>query len=239
VELFQHISESFFPLLYSNRLSSSSPDRHGDTVFMSNSNDAGAFLIGLCLEGFFYGNTSVICALTCTLAKEVHWQLFPGLGLYSGMFAMYLQCPPNGSRTTTIIFYALCLLYVLSTVTFVVELVAYILGEVSNNSICKNIVFLSVAQTYLTESKSLQFNLTIVQTTASGCCSFLAQCILVRINHYLDSSVLFTKIFKDLPLLDRVESKHACRDRSFILGNHILRSVNQFSFNKPISIYRL
>ena len=42
-----------------------------------------------CLEGFFYGKISILCVLTCiTLAKEV--QLFPGQGLYSGIFAMYL-----------------------------------------------------------------------------------------------------------------------------------------------------
>jgi len=78
--------------------------------------------------------------LTCTLAKEV--QLFPGLGLYSGIFAMYLQCLPSESRTATIVFYALCLLYVLSTVNVVVDLANNVLGEiVSNNSFCKNIIF--------------------------------------------------------------------------------------------------
>ena len=96
--------------------------------------EADASFIAICLEGFFYGKISI---LTCTLAKEV--QLFPGPGLYSGIFAMYLQCPTNKSRTAVIL-YAVCLLYVLSTVTFVTDLVALIL-EVSNNSICKNIIF--------------------------------------------------------------------------------------------------
>ena len=46
--------------------------------------------INLCLEGFFFGKISVlICALTFTVAKEV--QLSLGLGIYSGIFAMYLQ----------------------------------------------------------------------------------------------------------------------------------------------------
>ena len=41
----------------------------------------------------------------------------------------------------TIVFYAICLLYILSTLTFVSDLVALIL-EVSNDSICnKNINF--------------------------------------------------------------------------------------------------
>jgi hypothetical protein len=80
--------------------------------------------------------------LTCTLAKEV--QLFPaGLGLYSGIFAMYyLQRSSDKSRTEYIIFYALCVLYILTTVTIVFDLVGYTLKfKVSNTSICKNITF--------------------------------------------------------------------------------------------------
>ena len=105
--------------------------------------DQEAIYIALCLEGFLYGKiVSVLCALTWSLqvAKEV--QLFPGLGFYSGIFAVYLQCPSKTSRMATIVFYALCLLYVLSTATIVSDLVAFIL-EVSNNFICKNIIFSS------------------------------------------------------------------------------------------------
>ena len=90
------------------------------------------YFIAFCIEGFLYGK---ICSSTCTLAKEV--QLFPGLGLYSGIFAMYLQCPSKRSGTAIIHFYAVCLLYVLSTASFVCDLAALIL-QVSNNSICKN-----------------------------------------------------------------------------------------------------
>jgi hypothetical protein len=53
---------------------------------------------------------------------------------------MYLQCESRPG-TATIIFYALCLLYVLSTASIVVDLLANILGVVSNNSTCKNIIF--------------------------------------------------------------------------------------------------
>ena len=81
------------------------------------------------------------CSLPCTLAKEV--QLFPGLGLYSGIFVMYLQCQSDKStgRTTTIVFYAICLLYILSTVSFISDLATATIilePEVSNNSICSN-----------------------------------------------------------------------------------------------------
>ena len=121
-----------FPLLY--YLSSSSPG----TVFMFTFAESG--FIGMCLEWFLYGNISVLFDITCTLAKEV--QLFPGLGLYSGIFAIYLQCLlSKESRTGNMItFCILCILYVLSTATVVSDLLNTLL-QVSNNSICKNIIF--------------------------------------------------------------------------------------------------
>ena len=99
---------------------------------------------------------------------------------------MYFQCQSNNStvRTKTIIFYAICLLYLLSTVNFVSDLVAAIFS-VSNISICcnlacKNFFYISVVQSRIDVPS---FSLQTVQTITSGCCDFLAQCILVRINH--------------------------------------------------------
>jgi hypothetical protein len=88
------------------------------------------FLIDLYLEGFFFGKiVSVLCALTCMLAKEV--QLFLGLGIYSGIFAMYLQCPLKESRTAIVVFYVLCLLYILSMAVVACDILGSIL-QVSN-----------------------------------------------------------------------------------------------------------
>ena len=100
-----------------------------------------SYFISICLEGFLYGKLHAL-ALTCTLAKEV--QLFPGAGLYSGIFALYLQCQSKKTGTAIILFYAVCLLYVLSATSFVSDLVALILEVVSNNFICKIPYFLSV-----------------------------------------------------------------------------------------------
>ena len=101
-----------------------------------------ALYIAICIEGFCFGNLK-ICVLTCTLANEV-----PGLGFYSGIFAIYLQCPSIKSRTTIIVlYYALCLLYVLSTVTFVSDLVSVIL-HVSNYSILRISFLISCAVAY-------------------------------------------------------------------------------------------
>ena len=75
-------------------------------------------------------------------AKEV--QLFPGLGIYSGIFTVYLYfILSKESRTPSIVFYALCLLHVLSTTAVACDLLAFVI-LVSNNSICKsNIFFIS------------------------------------------------------------------------------------------------
>ena len=147
-------------------------------------------LIELSIEWFLYGKISILCVLTCTLFKEV--QSFPGLGIYSGIFAVYLQRPQNKSGTASIIFYALCVLYVLSTVSALLDLVAGMIEIVSNNSICKNIIFKNSVVQILTENsdntqllQSFEFHISIVQGTVSGCCDFLAQSILVRIlNHF-------------------------------------------------------
>ena len=142
--------------------------------------------ISICLEGFLYGK---LCALTCTLAKEV--QLFLGLGFYSGIFAMYLQCLSQKTGTAIILFYAVCLLYVLSGVSFASDIVALVF-YVSNNSICEISFFcISRAQTrFRTLSPQLQTDLlpmlsriSIIQATVGGFCDFLGQCILVRRNH--------------------------------------------------------
>ena len=54
---------------------------------------------------------------------------------------MYLKYASKFTRTAIILFYVLCLLYVLSAASFVSDLVSLLL-EVSDNSICKNIFFL-------------------------------------------------------------------------------------------------
>ena len=146
-------------------------------------------------------------------AKEV--QLFPGLGIYSGIFAIYfkLQFASKDSRTTTIIFYTLCLLYVLSTATVVSDLLNYLVidSDVSNNSICKNIIYLLVMLIHLNtlpvqlqiDLQSTLFRIVIVQTTVSSFCDFIAQCTLVRINHCI-YHLFYSPKSSDLPLLDRV-----------------------------------
>ena len=153
-----HYSNSTY--LFKFPLSFSSPC----TVIMPVISAFDTAFIGLCLEGFFYGKISgVLCSLTCTLAslsaKEV--QLYSGLGLYSGIFALYLRCSSNKStgRTAYVVFFVLCLLHILSTATIICDLVTVIL-EVSNNSICQNIFFYQLCSRLLVHYR---FNLKLTQ----------------------------------------------------------------------------
>ena len=173
---------SLFPLFYYNHLSSLEPSSW--LLYTKR------YSLECVLKGSSTVRYQFLCASTCTLAKED--QLFPGLGLYSGLFAVYLQCSSNNSRTAIIHFYTLCLLYVLSTATVVSDLVIDIF-QVSNNLICKNIHFLSVVQWHintLSFQPELQIDLlpmlshlSIFQRIVIGCCDFIAQCVLVRMKH--------------------------------------------------------
>ena len=94
------------------------------------------------------------------VAKQV--QLFPGLGVYSGIFAIYLQCPSKQSRTltTNIVFYTLCLLYIFCTVSFVGDLVVYAYAVSSNNPIYENNHFYHQLRSLVSIRYRLNFQLT-------------------------------------------------------------------------------
>jgi hypothetical protein len=99
---------------------------------------------------------------------------------------MYLQCPLKESRTAIILFYVLCLLYVLSMATVISDLLQCI-AAVSNNSIRKIIIIqmrIGALSQYQNYSQSTIRYSGIVQAIANGSCDFIAQCILVRINHF-------------------------------------------------------
>ena len=87
------------------------------------------------------------------VAKEV--QLFPaGLGLYSGIFAIYLQSPPKESRTATIIFSVLCLLYILSTATVVTDVLNNIIAVSKRFYLVRTSFFINYADGYQYTSTS-------------------------------------------------------------------------------------
>ena len=164
---------------------------------------------------------------------------------------MYLQCHLNRdkSRTANVVFYVLCLLYVLSAVTVVCDLLQIILG-VSNNLVWKNIIFIiccTVDYQYTVASTSCW--LSTVNVKSHWSCPKHSKYLLwlhLPMHHSTHKSCIYHPFYspkssKDLPLLDRVGSKNSCRDHSFILGNHTLRSVNLLSsfVKRLILIYRI
>ena len=95
--------------------------------------------------------------------------------------------------------------------------------------------FLSVMQTRVStlpqqlqiESQPMFNRLWILQTIATGCCDFIAQGILVRINHFTYHRFIniHLNLHLDLSLLDHVGYEYPCRNSSFNPGNHIHKSV--------------
>ena len=84
------------------------------------------YYLGICLAGFLFGTISVCFTIATPLAKAC---LPPSSGLYSGIFALYLQC--YASRTDTakanyILFYSLCFLYMLSVATIGFDIVSFV-----------------------------------------------------------------------------------------------------------------
>ena len=81
--------------------------------------------LGRCLEGFFFGMISV-AKPKLLLAKAVQRCAIPGI--YSGIFAMYLQhrgSQQGTDRAKNILFYALWVLYGLTTATIIVDVLTF------------------------------------------------------------------------------------------------------------------
>ena len=93
-------------------------------------NEGEEFLyLGVCLAGFLFGKIYVLQSsrpLPVLLAQAVKYSppMFPGI--YSGIFILYLQyhaSKTDNVKANIIIFYALCLLYVLSVATVGIDIV--------------------------------------------------------------------------------------------------------------------
>jgi len=80
-------------------------------------------------------------------------------GIYSGIFAMYLHHYLQSDRRTTLIFYSLCTLYILSIVLIASEL---------------TFSHLPPAQ-----DATWNYNFYVIEVVISGCCDFIAQSILI------------------------------------------------------------
>jgi len=89
--------------------------------------------LGLCIEGLLYG-------------------------LYSGIFIMFLQYHASKNQAdNSILFYALCFLYML----------------------CVAMISADIAASVVIRESSIIYRITIIQVTVFGCYDFLSQCILI------------------------------------------------------------
>ena len=163
-------------------------------------------------------------------------------GLYSAIFATYLQhrVPDlkNGlqSASVPVVFFLLCILYVLSGVTLAGDMADFIFTV---STVTKdNHLFLLLSEVNMIviqfpdptllhrrtpDSGTLLLHLAFLQVTITGLCDFISQSILVRHSFELCGLVLFIQIFKDLPLLDCMGSQYSYRHHSFNISNRISR----------------
>ena len=131
--------------------------------------------LGRCLEGFFFGTISVSCQ--AQVAKVV--QHFPIPGLYSGIFAMYLQhhgSPQRTEKTKSILFYALSVVYTLSATTIITDILVFSWPGAVSMNYHGCLIFLKL----VVQSVEVVYHLQIIQGIAFAFCDFIAQSVLVR-----------------------------------------------------------
>ena len=157
------------------------------------------------------------------MAKTVqHWSI---PGFYSGIFAIYLQ--HHGSQQSTdrgknILFYALWVLYALTTATIIVDtLMFFLIDVVSVDDHWCLTLFQLVSQ-------NIEYHLVIINVTLFALCDVMAQSILVRTTGNCDH--YSSNYSKDISLLDCLGLQHSCGDHSVILSIRILRYMDLSSF---------
>ena len=136
------------------------------------------------LDAVWKGSSSVryLSTLKPKLLKQSN--IFPIPGLYSGIFVMYLQ--HQGSQQSTdkaknILFYALWVLYALSTATIIIDILGFawpLADAVSMDYHGCLTLFQLVVQNY--QNMEIAYHLEIIEVTVFACCDFIAQLILVR-----------------------------------------------------------
>ena len=133
--------------------------------------------LGLCLEAFFFGMISVNCQVQ--VAKAVQYCPIPGL--YSGIFAIYLQHHESQKSTANkaknILFYALWVLYALCAATGIIDILMYI--QWPNTVSMDDHGCLTFFQLVVQDIEE-RYQLSIIQNTVFACGDFIAQFILVR-----------------------------------------------------------
>ena len=136
------------------------------------------------LDSIWKGSSSVRYLSTAQCQSPVskvveHWAI---LGLYSGIFAMYLQhCGSQQStdraNSKNILFYALWGLYALTAATIIIEMLQFCW----NDSVSMDDYHCSTSLLQLIlQNVEILYHLEIIEITLFGFCDVIAQSILVR-----------------------------------------------------------
>src|SRR5271168_3912312 len=168
-------------------------------------------------------------------------QYYPIPGLYSGIFAMYLQYhqlkkdSTGHSKAKPILFYGLCALYILSLADISLDTTHFamdISGAVSNNSgIQSNDCVFFHNSALISFAVGYHYIINIIHSSSDKRFLRLYLPDNSSMRNLLSLTIfLFIHIFKGVPLLDCVGAQYPDRDHSFSLRIHILRSVNLSSF---------
>ena len=162
-------------------------------------------------------------------------------GLYSGIFALYLSCygSKDTDKTKNILYYSLCVLYVLSVADLSLDIGSYAYREVSSQPIHQNdhlsFMLIRCAVRHRPLYQDIFYHCYISINS-----SWLLRLYLpVNLSmHKLPclSPIVFIQIFKGLSLLDCVAPEYARRDHSINISIHIFRSVNLSAFFTPQQI---
>jgi hypothetical protein len=147
-------------------------------------------------------------------------------------------------KTKNILYYALCVLYVLSVATLSLDVGFFVYDEVSSRPIHKNDHLSFVLISCAVRHRSLY------QDNLVPCYISINSSLLLRLSrpvnlsmHQLPclSPIVLIQIFKGLSLLDRVGPEYPRRDHSINISIHIFRSVNlsEFFIHQQIPIHCL
>jgi hypothetical protein len=164
-----------------------------------------AFVIGICLEGFFYGKISVLCALTCTLARS---PIIPrSRTLFRNIRHLFTIPIKRAGRQPSFsmlsVFSMFYLLLLLSVIQQPSRLIWILPVKVTNQvrfffSVVRS-HFATLSLQLQTDSQPVLIPYLIVQIIITGLCDFIAQCIIVSINHCTYQSFYspkFSKIYR-------------------------------------------
>ena len=172
------------------------------------------------MESFLFDMIYIFWLLGTNLLIQYNITLV--LGIYSGIFAMYLGYYSSQKDTKSILFYAVCVLYALTMTKLVLNFMTF--GPlVSKNTVLPNFVLIGGHRLYKTQLAPWY----LVSATSSPNISWYAVRTTTSCVYHLFH---WSKLQKDISLLDCMGQQSPCHNHSCSLSIHIPNSaVNPLS----------